>query len=477
MNSTPTKSKGKRKPKRPDVVERPIDRVCPSPENDKIYAPINRKDPELRELVKSIRKRGVLEPIVISRDGYIISGHRRYAAAVMAKLTTVPVRVRADVSRIERLDAFVKELREFNRQRVKTADERVREEIISVDPDAAYQNLVEYRREKLTMISFPVGEIEMGKRKARSEISRARRKLLAAALQVLEEQRESWPITVRQLHYRLLNLRPLIHASKPKSVYRNDLASYRALTDLMARGRLAGEVPWAALIDETRPFTHWNTFKESGEFIRTQLSEFGKGFWRNLQQSQPSHLEIVCEKMTAQKTVESVAMEFCVPVLTGRGYSSLSPRFEMVNRFRASGRDRLIVLIVSDHDPDGETIAESFARSLRDDFQLANVTAFKCALTAEQVERYELPPTMEAKVSSSNFKKFNASHGKHAYELEALRPEDLEQIVRLSITSVLDLEAFDAEVAKEKQDAAYLTSYRASAIRALGELAGLDGAA
>lgn len=61
-------------------------------------------------------------------------------------------------------------------------------------------------------------------------------------------------------------------------------------------------------------------------------------------------------------------MKFCIPYTIGRGYSSLPPRKAMHTRFKKSGKEKLILLILSDHDPEGWDIAETFAKSMRDDF-------------------------------------------------------------------------------------------------------------
>lgn len=78
----------------------------------------------------------------------------------------------------------------------------------------------------------------------------------------------------------------------------------------------------------------------------------------------------------------------------------------------------------------------------------------------EHVERFKLPPSMLAKKSSSNFRKFSGKHGNHAYELEALPPETLREILRDAIDEVIDLDLFNAELDAEKQDAAKLEGLR-----------------
>ena len=75
-----------------------VKKIKPSPENDSLYKPVNLDDPETIALADSIREFGVREPIVVTLDGFILSGHRRYAAAKLARLAEVPVRYE-DVSR------------------------------------------------------------------------------------------------------------------------------------------------------------------------------------------------------------------------------------------------------------------------------------------------------------------------------------------------------------------------------------------
>ena len=133
---------------------------------------------------------------------------------------------------------------------------------------------------------------------------------------------------------------------------------------------------------------------------------------------------------------------------------------DMAKRFRRSGKDKLVLLILSDFDPDGETIATSFARSMRDDFGIDSIVPVKVALTAEQAKRFNLPPNTEAKITSTNYKRFVEQYGTAVYELEALKPEDLQTVLREAIESVVDREALNHELAAEKRDAAELSVLR-----------------
>lgn len=452
--------------KNPKLGHVPIRSIHPSPENDRLYRPVDPSDPEIIALADSIRENGILEPLVVTADGFILSGHRRYTAAKLSGLQTVPVR-RKQISRADDPDGFLRLLREHNRQREKSHDEKLREEIVSTNPDEAREALVQYRRAQ-AVVELPALNIVGHKRRAK--ISAAKAPFLAAVQAVLNDRRKFWPVSDRQIHYALLNNPPLRHASKPDSIYQNAPESYKSLVELLTRARLAALIPFSVIADETRPVVLWDVHADCRGFIRQELDGLLKGYWRNLQQSQPNHIEIIGEKNTVATILKPVAAEYCIPLTTGRGYCSLPPRQAMAERFRRSGKEKLVLLIVSDFDPDGEEIAHSFARSMRDDFEIDTIHAVKVALTGEQVARFNLPPVMQAKKSSAQCRKFVERHGENVFELEALPPADLQSILRQAIESAIDRGALDAEIEAEKQDAAFLDVVRRRALRAVGDL-------
>ena len=450
------------------VLERlPLWQIKPSPENDKLYRPPHPGDPDDAALAKSIKEHGLHEPIVVTLDYWIVSGHRRYLGCKLAGLRIVPVTC-LDKRRDEYSDdEFVRLLREHNRQRIKTADEVLREELVTINPDEAYRALIDYRTEG-SRVEAP--SIVIVGHKRRATITEAKRPMLGAILAIVEERRRFWPLSDRQIHYALLNDPPLRHASKPASRYANDKASYKDLTNLLTRARLAGEIPMQAIGDETRPVRTWKLHQDCRAFLRRELNDFAKGYRRNLLQSQPNHVEILGEKNTLFSIIRPIAERFCIPFTVGRGYSSLPPRYEMAERYRKSGKEKLILLIVSDFDPDGEEIAHSFARSMRDDFAIENIHPVKVALTTEQVERFALPPNMLAKEKSPNYRKFVGRYGRNVFEVEALPPETLQAELSNAIDSVIDRAAFNEELDREKQDATKLAGVRQMVHKTLQEL-------
>lgn len=449
------------------VVQVPVGSIQPSPENDELYRPVDPRDPEIRKLAQSLTKEGQREPVVVTLDRYIVSGHRRYCAARLARLKTILVRFE-QYNRNDGIDRHVRMLREYNRQRDKTNDERLREELVDVDPEEAYAALIDARTSK----PMEAESMDLGVGTARSKISDAKWPMAQAVIDLVHANKKYWPLTDRRIHYMLLNDPPLRNAAKPASRYCNDEKSYKDLTDIALRLRVGGFIPMHAIGDETRPVTQWAVCENPREFIKGQLNGFLKGYWRDLMVSQPDHIEIIAEKNTVRPLVEAIAQKYTIPVTTGRGYSSLPPRAEIARRFRDSGKSRLVLIVVSDADPEGMDIATSLGRSMRDDFDIdeEEIRVIKAALTPEQAGELGLIEDATAKLSSSRAKGYIEKYGRHVWELEALPPETLSEMLAEVIDSVIDFEAFNRELEAEKNDAAFLEGARRAAHESMKNL-------
>ncbi|MBA4063632.1 MAG: hypothetical protein C0501_07950 [Isosphaera sp.] len=453
-----------------EIILVPLASVRPSPENDALYGAVHPDAPGFREFARGIgetvRLHGVraVDPIVLTADNVVVSGHRRRLAFQVLGVDPVPARYLPVSSADPGHTAL---LARYNRQRDKTPAERVREQLALADPAAAHAALLADRAERSRVEVEPIA---LGDAVRRKRLSGAKAPMLAGIRRVVDDLRDYWPLTDRRVHYALLNDPPLIHASKPDSTYRNDDRGYDATKDVLTRGRLAGLIPFEAVGDETRPVAVWDAHPNVTPFVARQLDRFLKGYARDLMTGQPNHVEIVGEKMTIEGSIRPVAAEFRIPYTIGRGYSSLPPRKKMFDRYRASGKDRLVVLFLADHDPEGMDIPGVFARSMRDDFGVASIHPVRVGLNPEQVRGLGLPPNTAAKVKSSRFKAYSRAHGAAAYELEAVHPETLRLWVRNAIRSVIDLGAFDAQRAAEARDAAELSVYRAEAVAHLRQI-------
>ncbi len=453
------------------IRELPLKAITPSRLNDSVYRPPSADDPDIQEMARSMREHGVLQPLTVTRDGFIVSGHRRYCAATLAGLETVP----AIVENITRDDpSFPRLLVTHNQQRQKNISELLAEQVVQRSGEQAHRELVQYRADRRKESLAGACRMEITTRRQRSRISSNKQPMLDAVLAVLEELREFWPLSLRTIHYNLLNKPPLRHARKAGSVYRNTRQCYGDLSGLCTRARLAGLLPFEAISDDTRPVQSWNIHRNAGDFLQSQFHRFLRHYWRDLMQSQPNHVEVIGEKNTLLPIIEPVCQDYTVPLTIGRGFCSLPPRKQIYDRWRASGKHDLVLVVLSDHDPDGEMIADSLVGYMRDDFRIPShrIHPVRAALTADQCQRFGIPSDVEAKPSSTNYRRFVEEHGTAACELEAVPPKQLQAMLRTAIESVLDLDAFRAEQDRERADAAEIDVARRRALSALGPMIG-----
>jgi len=91
----------------------------PHPRNSSIYG----EDEDATELVELISQSGWVKPLVVTPSFRIVSGHRRWKAALQLELKSVPVEVREFPDELAELEALLLE----NASRFKTIEQKVRE--------------------------------------------------------------------------------------------------------------------------------------------------------------------------------------------------------------------------------------------------------------------------------------------------------------------------------------------------------------
>ncbi len=335
------------------------ERLIPSPENSFIYRPRSLTDADFRRLVEGIRKEGVKAPLLVSRDGFIVSGHQRLAAALEVELLQVPIIV-LNVRRSDHTqDEWVAILREHNTGRQKTLDELIREKMIDVAVVETAGQVVDSLVASSDVTSETIDIPE--KKKKRSRITKVSRDFADAILYILNEgDLKGLNVNERAIHYRLLpplNIRT--STRKDGFIYGEPAKdSVGALSRMLTRLRLTGEVPWHRIIDETRPATDWKTYANAAEFIESEVRNLMVGFSRDLMQSQDNLYVIVAEKLTIKSFVDKVGAKYTIPTVILRGNSGIDARYQIAKKFYASGKRNLILFILSDCDPAGDMIAE-----------------------------------------------------------------------------------------------------------------------
>jgi hypothetical protein len=94
----------------------------------------------------------------------------------------------------------------------------------------------------------------------------------------------------------------------------------------------------------------------------------------------------------------------------------------------------------------------------------------KECLTHEQELERNLPQSRDAKRGSTRYKKFEAKYGEHVHEVEALPVAEQSRLLEEAIQSVLDIDAYNAEVRAEEEDAKKLAALRERAGELLADI-------
>jgi hypothetical protein len=263
-----------------------------------------------------------------------------------------------------------------------------------------------------------------------------------------------YPITLRQLYYRLVSKGMI-----------NNQHSYSRLIRLMTRAREDRVIDPDSIEDRNRLLlNHTGMYEfdyDVNKFFSTRLNFFRESHQRftlDIWHHQEYRVEVWSEKDAVRTELLHGAEGYRCPVCICRGYSSFSFIHSLLKRQEeienwTSGQ-RILILYFGDRDPSGEDMV----RDLQDriirymgDYAIENAPIVcKVALTDDQVTELELPPA-PSKPSDSRNKKFVEKHGDvAAVELDAIPPELLTQMVEEHIQAAIDETKWNEAVADEK---------------------------
>lgn len=247
-------------------------------------------------------------------------------------------------------------------------------------------------------------------------------------------------LTGRQLYYQFVS----------RDWIPNTERSYKNLLSLLADARYAGLVDWDAIEDRGRVADVPSTWDSIDAIVNAAINQFRLPIWND----QPVYAELWVEKQALAGVLEPLAREFRATLMVNKGYSSASSMYEASRRIEEQAHGRqAIVFYLGDHDPSGEDMVRDIAARLNefapDMDELIDVR--KLALTMAQVQQYNPPPN-PAKRTDARFAAYEAKHGTESWEVDALPPNVLAQIIRSAFQSVVDSERFSEVQQQEKAD-------------------------
>jgi hypothetical protein len=274
-------------------------------------------------------------------------------------------------------------------------------------------------------------------------------KYLDAILEVLNTQ--TGQLTDRQIHYRLV----------AKGFYANTRSCYNHLTKVLKDERITGRVPWARIVDSSKPmflqaederedvsaerkFQRVTDTYASAEDVFRQ-TRFYTSYWS----FQPEYVEVWVEKDALARILREITDKYMVSLVVCKGYQSITNEKNRRDYYTEGIQQRKATIIYfGDYDPRGENIPQVIVR----DFSRLGYTARleKVALTPEQISANHLIPA-PCKKTDSMATAWIANHGDQVYELDALEPNVLRKVVEDSINA-----HFNADKYRERNE--YMTA-------------------
>lgn len=251
--------------------------------------------------------------------------------------------------------------------------------------------------------------------------------LLDQAILVLDEYRAYWPLTCRQIFYRLVGA----HG------YDKSESAYSRLCHHLANARRGRRIPFDAIRDDGVSTLGMDHFEDRDDFMR-HIRLLGENYTRNKLAAQDLHIEVWCEAAGMLPQLFNVTKTYSVPTYSSGGFDSLTAKKRLADRICDIGKPTKI-LHLGDFDPSGvsifDSVAEDVTAFVRADraHGLIDVEFIRVALTAEQVAAHNLP-TAPAKSTDSRSKTWQGG----TCQLEALPPNIIAGILSQAIERHFD---------------------------------------
>lgn len=262
------------------------------------------------------------------------------------------------------------------------------------------------------------------------------------ANEIIEEYKaQGFELTLRQLYYQFVS----------RDFIKNTQREYKNLGDVINDARLAGQVDWLAIVDRTRNLRSLSHWTSPSSIIDACARQFRIDKWAG----QPRRVEVWIEKDALVGVIEGVCESLDVPFFSCRGFTSQSEMWAAAMRLKQYAADgqRPLVLHFGDHDPSGLDMTRDI-RARLEEFAGHEIELRRLALNMDQVEKYEPPPN-PAKSTDSRYEGYKAEFGEESWELDALEPKVIAELIRSEVAKATDTtrwnEAVDQEETHKKQ--------------------------
>jgi hypothetical protein len=260
---------------------------------------------------------------------------------------------------------------------------------------------------------------------------------------VTEYEKQGYNLTLRQIYYQLV----------ARDVISNNERSYKNTGALISEARLAGLIDWYAVEDRTRSLrknSHWET---PAEIISSVAYSYELDHWIG----QEYYVEVWVEKDALVQVVGQACSSLDVSYFSCRGYVSQSEMWVAAERLRRRQDEekRIVLLHLGDHDPSGKDMSRDIIDRLTV-FGIEDMDFKRIALNYDQVETYNPPPN-PTKISDSRAQGYIGQYGHECWELDALDPKVITQLIQDYVTPYRDDDLYQDIIDQEDRDKVILS--------------------
>ena len=165
---------------------------------------------------------------------------------------------------------------------------------------------------------------------------------------------------------------------------------------------------------------------------------------------QPNYVEVWVEKDALIGIISQVCKSLDVPHFSCRGYTSQSEMWGAAQRFiQQDERESRVIIHLGDHDPSGIDMTRDIQERL--EMFGADVEVKRVALTMNQINTFNPPPN-PTKVTDARSSGYISRFGHECWELDALEPKVITQLIQNEVTALIDYSLFNAVADRERRD-------------------------
>lgn len=274
--------------------------------------------------------------------------------------------------------------------------------------------------------------------KEKLQLNKKNQEQLKIINEIIEEYaNQGYVLTLRQLYYQLVS-RDLIPNLKKE---------YAKLSGLLVKGRMGGIVDWDAIEDRTRtPYVPYSV-----DDIKDAIEDTINQYRLDRQRDQDVYIELWVEKDALSGVLKRITSKYHIKLMVNKGYSSCSAMHDAFKRLKIQEDDgkETHILYLGDHDPSGLDMIRDIKERLKE-FGVHPIIK-QIGLTMKQIKKYNPPPN-SAKITDPRAKWYVAEYGNVSWEVDALNPKILHQLVKDNVKELIDLNLFKDLIKQEEQD-------------------------